>query len=118
MSVPWEKVLTNPLGLAGYALCLVFGVVTLIAKKREQKPRWVIPAGFALAAICVLGGLALAYHRETQETPAKPQVAGPAGQMKIDKIEQKVTNGAAIAGVQGDVTVSPPPPQKDAQSKH
>jgi hypothetical protein len=38
--------------------------------------------------------------------------------MRIDKIEQKADGGAAVAGVQGDVTVNKPASQKDSKTQH
>jgi hypothetical protein len=37
--------------------------------------------------------------------------------MRVDKIDQTVGTGAAVAGVQGDVTVNPPNPHKESKPK-
>ena len=111
MAVPWEKVLTNPLGLAGYALFLVFVVVKLLVKQRKPRNNWIVPVGFALAAACVFGGLGLAYLHQSRLT------VQPTPSMKIGNVDQKVKNGNAVTGVQGDVTITPDPPPKNSVPK-
>ncbi len=119
MSIPWQKVLTDPLGLCGYALFLVFGIVTYVVKQKTPANRWIVPTGISLAAICVLGGLALAYHREPAASMSPANTAAPSTSLRIDKVDQKIENGNAIAGVQGNVTVtSTPPPAKKPDHKH
>jgi hypothetical protein len=111
----WMKVITDPLGIAGFALALVFGVASrLVAQKRRKNTQWIVLAAYALAATCVVGGLTLAYHRESLTVPVKsPITDSPKHSMSIDKIDQKVDNGAAVAGVQGDVTVNETSDKKD-----
>ena len=48
---PWTKVVTNPLGLAGFALFLVFGYLAKI--KRNDERRWLSPVAFAIAAVAL-----------------------------------------------------------------
>jgi hypothetical protein len=111
----WMKVITHPLGIAGFALALVFGVVgRVIVQKHRKNIQWIVPAAYALAAVCIVGGLALAYRRESMTPPVKPDTVGT---MRIDKIDQKVGNGTAVAGVQGNVTVNAPNPQKESKPK-
>lgn len=116
----WTKVVTDPLGLAGFALALVFGVLSpILARKGGRDSRWFVPAAYALAAVCVLGGLALAYQRASSAAATKSQIPAPAApSMQIGKIEQKAGGGTAVAGVQGTVTVNAPAPQKEPKPKH
>jgi hypothetical protein len=45
----WIKVVTHPLGIAGFALALVFGVVSrVMAQKRNKNTQWIVPAAYAL----------------------------------------------------------------------
>src|ERR1017187_4967591 len=117
----WMKVIKDPLGIAGFALALVFGVVSrVMVQKRRKNTQWIVLLAYALAAACVVGGLALAYHRQSMTRSVKPgptnspalsQTKGSAPpSRRIDKIDQKVGSGAAVAGVQGDVTVNAPNP--------
>jgi hypothetical protein len=109
MNTSWLKAITDPLGLAGYALSLLFGVVTYTVKQRKPRNSWIAPAGFILAAACILGGIGLAYQRQitsfsapatqTPQTPAEQQ-------MDLHDIHQKATCGTAVAGVQGNVTIN------------
>jgi hypothetical protein len=112
----WTQVVTDPVGLSGFALALGFGVLSrLLAAQAERiSARWVTAGAFGLALICVIGGLTLAYQRQSHATatahraatPSQPQ---PDASISIEKIEQRVESGSAVAGVQGDVTVSSPP---------
>jgi len=106
LSIHFEKVLTDPLGLAGYALFLIFGVVTLVVKQNKPKVRWTVPAGFALGALCVIGCLSLAYRRQTVLSQPPPPNIAPSPSLKIDKVDQKVNCGDAVAGIQGNVIAS------------
>lgn len=117
MSVPWEKVITDPLGFSGYALFLVFGLVTLLARQQKPKHEWIVPVGIVLAAVCLIGGLVLAYRRQPVAPVALPNVAAPKSSMQIDKVDQKVDNGNAVTGVQGDVTITSNPPPKGSKPK-
>jgi len=113
-----EKIVTDPLALAGYALFLVFGIVTLVIKGKNKQNQWIVPAGFILAVICAMGGLAIGWHRDVTKT-VNTSLPAPLPQpvMKIDKIEQKVDSGNATAGVQGSVTNNQAPPEKPSKPK-
>jgi hypothetical protein len=65
----WTKVVTDPLGLAGFALALVFGTVA-----RKRGAGWI--AATLLAAVCIAGGLTIAYRR-AEPAVAKPAPAAP-----------------------------------------
>ena len=69
----WTKVVTQPLGLGGFALALVFAVVGRGAK--SDKTPWLKPAAFAMASLALLGGLTLAFQ---QGEGAKPQMQSTA----------------------------------------
>lgn len=124
----WTEVVTHPLGLVGFALSLVFGVVA----KTKKKPRWVMPVSFVLAAVCIIGGMSLAYQivstakledakttrSPTARTATLPNLApGPANSMQIGTIKQEVKNGNAISGVQGNVTTNAPASQNESKPK-
>lgn len=71
MEVPlseWIKVVTNPLGLCGFALFLVFGALARARRLRER--RWVAPAAVSLAALALMGGLALAWAQVRSDSNA------------------------------------------------
>ncbi len=107
----WTKVVTDPLGLAGFALATVFGLLSKLgAQKRSEDNRWTVPAFYAMAVICVVGGLVLAYHRESNITASlKPPITSPPTiSIQTGNIDQKVGNGGAVAGANGNVTVNPP----------
>ena len=61
------------------------------------------------------GNMAPPIGPDTAGTPAPSQNEGSPSSMRIDKIDQKVGNGSAIVGVQGNVTVNAPSPQKESR---
>jgi hypothetical protein len=105
----WAKVLTEPLGLAGFALFLVFGALSRIKKDKER--RWLGPLAMGMAVLALTGGLTLAYLKSQpqatpQSTPAPaPQ---PAPKTQTNMVEQTTTGpgSPAVQGVQGDVTIN------------
>jgi hypothetical protein len=42
----------------------------MISQKRKEQNRWLAPAAYALAAVCVIGGFSLAWHRDVLGVPA------------------------------------------------
>ena len=70
----WIDVVTNPLGIVGFALFLVF---TFASRSQRPRERYVF-IGFA--AVALLAGLGLAYRHASEPPPAesKPTIAKPA----------------------------------------
>jgi hypothetical protein len=108
---PWAKVVTDPLGLAGFALFAVF--VYLAKVKRNGKRRWLSPFAFAMAAVALIGGLVLAYLKVRVPGAATPPVrtAQPAAltQQQTNQQVQQTSSGAGspnVQGVQGNVTIT------------
>jgi hypothetical protein len=90
----WTKVVTDPLGIAGFALALVFAVVSRLVRQKSKKHlQWILPVAYTLAAAWIAGGFFLAYQHVS--------VVSATPTMRIDKIDQRADNGAAVAGVQG-----------------
>ncbi len=105
----WTKVVTDPLGLAGFALFLVFGVLSQV--KRDEERKWMGPLAMAMAILALTGGLTLTYLKRPLQ--AAPQVTtAPAGlttpKTQTNKVEQTSTGAGSpnVQGVQGDVTIS------------
>jgi hypothetical protein len=66
MITDWTKVVTDPLGLAGFALSLVFTSLSRLQRVRQGTVgRWFAPVAYLLAAGCIVGGLFLAYQHES-----------------------------------------------------
>lgn len=104
----WSKVVTDPLGLVGFTLFLLFGALARI--KRNAERRWVVPVALGVAVLALAGGLTLAFLKDTQ--PARVlQVPAPApanpGQVN-QQVDQKTTGAGspAVQGVKGDVTIT------------
>ena len=108
----WEKVITNPLGIAGVALLLVFRYLS-----KRHGPRWLVPFAYFLATVCIFGGFGLAYYRQSrsQIKPTAQTISSPS--MQTDRINQKVDNGSAVAGVQGNVTTNTVAPSEQSKPK-
>lgn len=99
----WTKVVTDPLGLAGFALFLVFGLVAKTRKSSER--RWLTPVAVCLAIAALLGGLTLSYIKSsaTSATAAKPQIQQPNLQVRQTSTGPGSPN---VQGVNGNVTVT------------
>lgn len=98
----WTKVVTNPWGLAGFALFVVF---KYLAKAKSSDERsWIAPVAVSLAATALIGGLAIAY---VQVRKAAQQFA-PARQQSNQQVPQTSSGEGSpnVQGVQGDVTIT------------
>ncbi len=105
----WTKVVTQPLGLAGFVLFLVFGYLAKV--KRQDARRWLSPVAFAIAAVALIGGLVIAYVQVPKSVaPASNPANPPASiQQQTNQQVQQTTSGQgspAVQGVQGDVTIT------------
>jgi len=64
-NIDWTKVITQPLGIAGFALSLVSGLAgSLIKASPKGRIHWIVPGTFSLAVVCIAGGFWLYYHHE------------------------------------------------------
>lgn len=113
---------THPLGIAGFALALVFSVVGIVVKRkrRSRQHRWVTPVAFAFAGISIVMGFILAFlisgrgmpqpanaaERTSADQPVEMPRKSPQPSITTGDIEQKVRGGAAVGGVGGDVTIN------------
>jgi hypothetical protein len=101
----WGKVVAQPLGIAGFAMSLVFGYLARAASRDQRK--WLAPSAAAIAFACVIGGFALAYQQTTAKSNQQPNPSQAFSQQQTKQVHQ-ITNGSgspAIQGVIGDVTV-------------
>lgn len=103
--VEWTRVITNPLGLAGFALFLVFGFLAKV--KRTDERRWLSPAAFCIAALALIGGLVIAYAQAPRPQPVHPVVTS-APPPNCNDVDQK-SSGAGSPNVNcanGNVTIT------------
>ena len=106
----WTKVIVHPMGLAGFALFLVFGYLARV--RREKGPRWLPTAAISLAAVALLAGLALGWtqvnndaHRDAK---SKPEPKGPQATINCPQVKQESTGAGSpnFNCVAGDMTVT------------
>lgn len=116
----WIDIIIHPLGLAGFALSIVFG---LLAKRSSGSAYpWLAPVAVAMAFITLLGGLGLAFQQaprssapssestlkpETQppEAPSSSMARTPAPVSPSTKQHTTGAQSPAVSGVGGNVDI-------------
>jgi hypothetical protein len=115
----WVKAVDSPLRLAALALGLIFVITVQSVRKAPalsaRARTWVLAGAFILFPGCLCACLYLDYAQDRgratvngpQPTASPAPTAGGASpQMRVGDIQQKVNQGAAVAGVQGAVTIN------------
>ena len=91
----WRSTVVHPLGLAGYALACVFGLLARFGPNAQYP--WLAPTAVAMAVVALLGGLLLALLRRTK-TPkvsdGDPSRASVTQSTKGDKSPAIVSSGS------------------------
>jgi hypothetical protein len=106
----WTKVVTNPLGLVGFVLFLVFGVLAKVKARNER--RWLVPVAISAALVALIGGLGLAYVQVRAAAAAssqpQPSIAPAVAPQKPTTVIQETSGpgSPAVQGVQGDVNIT------------
>jgi hypothetical protein len=107
----WTKVLIHPLGLVGYTLFLLFGLLARV--KRHDERRWILRSSLLAAGIALLGGVGLAFrnvdHKAHEAVVAQPAATSfPISTQHNDHVSQTSAGASSpnIQGVQGDVTIT------------
>jgi hypothetical protein len=104
----WAKVVSEPLGLAGFALFLMFAYLGKV--KSGDNRTWISPVAFVLAAATLLGGFSLAYlQMKRTVAPAAAVQNAPATAVPQTNNAQQSSTGAGspnVQGVKGDVTIT------------
>lgn len=119
----WIKVVTHPLGLAGFALFLVFGYLAKV--KRNNERRWLSRAAVAVAVVPLAGGLFIAYAEISKPATPSAQTSKAPVQQQTNQVQQSTTGPGSptVQGVQADVTATvsqstgEAKPQKPAENK-
>lgn len=88
----WTKVVTHPLGFAGYTLSLVFGVLAKYGPSNRWP--WLLPIAITLCVLSLMVGLILAFFTETK---SKSTVKGSANITK--NIVKQTTKGDQSAAI-------------------
>jgi hypothetical protein len=103
----WTKVVSQPIGLAGFGLSLVFGYLGKV--KRLDERRWLSPVAVSLAAVALIGGLTLAYVQTPKQPIAPIQTSNPpAAIQRTNQVQQSSSGDGSpnVQGNQGDVTIT------------
>jgi hypothetical protein len=97
------KVITHPLGFAGYALACVFGLIARFGPSTQYP--WLVPVAVGFAALSLVAGLALAFRQTSHSAPRPKTAAGSAGTPTLH-VETTGDNSPAIANTRGDLTIN------------
>lgn len=101
----WVNVVTDPLGLAGFALFLIFGLVAKVGSSKGQQ--WVAMAAVLMAVIALIGGMLLSL--QSNKAVQQPvSVTSPVSQPESGEASQ-TTHGEqspAVQNVDGSVTIN------------
>lgn len=106
----WTSVVTDPLGIVGFVLFLVFGMLAKLKSRHER--RWVSRASIVLASVALVGGLSLAYIKLKRESaaPLRSQPSQPTSSSSNQSIEVHGDNNnvVGVSGVktEGDLTIN------------
>jgi cytoskeletal protein RodZ len=111
----WMKVIIHPLGLAGFALFVVFLLLT--KRNSSRQPGWSKVLFIVMAFVTLVGALFLAHEQIPRQTPVpsestteKRSSVGEKTQSDASAVKtEQITKGAAspaVAGVEGDVTIT------------
>jgi hypothetical protein len=101
----WTKVVTEPLGLTGFALFLVFGLLSKLKGKDER--RWLPVLAGALAFVALLGGLGIAFFQVERNSAVSAPITNPHPASAIQTGDITTTGNASpvVVGSTGQVTV-------------
>jgi hypothetical protein len=95
------RIVTHPLGLAGYALALVFALIGALGP--SDKWPWLLPVAVTMAVMCVIGGLLLAKTKV-----GKPRTPSAASVIQMTSGDQS----PAVNNTSGDVSINFGNPKK------
>jgi len=105
---PWVKVITDPLGLAGFALFLLFGLIARLTRNRERQ--WISRVAVATAVLTLVGCFAVEFLGTAKSTdvPKDKAAAGSTPQKQSNEVHQSTSGpgSPAVQGVQGDVAIT------------
>jgi hypothetical protein len=123
----WLKVVTDPLGLAGFALFILFGYAAKV--KRSDERRWLSPLAAFAGIAALIGGLAIGYVRVPKAAVPSAQTGIVPAQQQTNRVQQTSSGAGSpnVQGVQGNVTIrvdqtadatkSPTPTEKQPDQK-
>jgi hypothetical protein len=108
MSV-WAKIVTQPLGLVGFCLFLVFAYLAKV--KRRDERLWLSPVAVALAALSLIGGVGIACVQVWRQLPppAIQTTAPPSAiRQQANQVKQSSSGEGSpnVQGVEGDLTIT------------
>ncbi len=116
----WAAVVTDPLGLAGFALFLIF--VVLSKANRKKSGTWLAPVFIVAALVSLVGGLWVGYSRQNETLIAQPGSPAPRSPLQggTAPVIQKTTGDKSpvFMGVTGNVTVTIIDSEKKAPSEN
>jgi tetrahydromethanopterin S-methyltransferase subunit D len=102
----WIEVVTDPLGLVGFALFLVFTAAARYGMRRGQG--WLPVAAVSMAVIALVGGLVLSWNTQDRRAAAQSAQQGIGGTPAASEVRQRTegVQSPAIQGVSGNVSIT------------
>ena len=97
----WQSVVVHPLGLAGYALACVFGLLAKFGPTAQYP--WLTPVAVAMAFVALVGGLLLGWQRKGKPVKPSSDTSGWAQDVTQTTLGDR---SPAIANVKGDVSIN------------
>lgn len=104
----WIEVIQHPLGLAGFALFLVF--IFLPKMSQKKNPPWLPKAAYTMALVALLSGIGLAFWqsqtKESSDVPKAPTTTtAPAVPPTRTELETSGDKSPAVSHIEGDVKI-------------
>lgn len=99
----WRSAVVHPLGLAGYALACVFGLLVKFGPTAQYP--WLAPIAVAMAVVALIGGLSVAVLKCPTARAKSPQGAD---EPSLSMAAQSTTGdqSPAIVSLKGPVSIS------------
>ena len=99
----WRSAVVHPLGLAGYALACVFGLLAKFGPTAQYA--WLAPIAVAMAVVALIGGLLVAVLKRPAAKAKSPKGSD---EPSLSMAAQSTTGGQspAIVSLKGPVSIN------------
>jgi len=113
----WITILTDPVGLTGFALFLVFTLLSKRKSKLKAKQKWVTPVFIVVAIAALAGGIWFSYVQyQKGKEPSPSQVTSGSEKKQIHQ-HTEGPQSPAVADTNGNVTININSKDEDKKEK-